>query len=62
VIGRAVGATQSEEEDAAGSGENAADGDLAKDEPMCWKKGNWLSLTVNVAKQIEYLGMLLLIW
>ena len=61
VIGRAVGETQDEEE-GAGAGDNAADGELAKDESMCWKKGNWLSFTANIASQIEYLGMLLLIW
>ena len=28
----------------------------------CWKKGNWLSFTANIAKQIKYLGVLGLIW
>ena len=29
---------------------------------MCWNKGAWVSLTTNVADQIEYLGVLILIW
>jgi len=34
----------------------------AKKESMCWNKGNWLSFTTNIADQIDYLGMLHLIW
>ena len=32
-----------------------------KVESKCWKKGNWLSFTANIAKQIKYLGVLGLI-
>ena len=60
LIGRALGEAQDEDETTAD--DTAADGQLAKGESMCWKKGNWLSFTVNIAKQIDYLGSLLLIW
>ena len=34
----------------------------SKKEKMCWNKGNWLSFMANIARQIEYLGPLHLIW
>ena len=33
-----------------------------KVESKCWMKGNWLSFTANIAKQIAYLGPLPLLW
>ena len=49
--------------------ETTGDGDTSgstnaksKKEKMCWNKGNWLSFVVNIARQIEYLGLLYLIW
>jgi hypothetical protein len=33
-----------------------------KGETMCWNKGNWLSFTTNIADQIDYMGMLHLLW
>ena len=49
--------------------ETTGDGDTSgstnaksKKEKMCWNKGNWLSFMANIARQIEYLGPLHLIW
>jgi len=33
-----------------------------KDDEFLWQKGAWISLCVNLAGQIEYLGYLTLIW
>lgn len=34
----------------------------AKSEKMCWNKGNWLSFLENIGAQIDYLGILRLIY
>jgi len=43
-----------------GGGGSGAGGEEV--EKKCWNKGNWLSILTNIASQIQYLGILTLLW
>ena len=56
VVPDATDTTTTNQEDAGGTATKP------KVEKMCWNKGNWLSFMANIARQIDYLGPLHLIW
>ena len=57
-----VGNELKDELPAIGNNVNDEEAPRPQSEKRCWNKGNWLSFTANIARQIRYLGPLCLIW